>query len=309
MILPIGTKVRLLHTGEIGRVTALLPNGMIEVHLEIADMEIPASAEDLVVLHNQNAPIAKTLNIKPPKKQVHASSIKRPEKSPLLTSKKQIGYRDNRGLLLIFEPVPDASGTIHSYRMHLFNDSDYQLLFELKVLADQGKIVNKNGKIEAGQREQIGYFAKDLLNENPDVQSSARAMTTDAPGPWKKQDFRIKPKSFFNKAEQHPDFGTMVHVFPLVQQFLHRTSNPKKSLQNYTNKHLPKEKPNTQIGTQLYNLLDVEAKANFKHEIDLHIEKLHPHPSKLTPSDIVDLQIQAFESYVARAVELGIPYV
>lgn len=46
--------------------------------------------------------------------------------------------------------------------------------------------------------------------------------------------------------------------------------------------------------------------ASFPKFLDLHIEKLHPDPSRLTPQEIYKIQTSAFKKYIEKAIRLGV---
>ncbi|MEM8907482.1 MAG: Smr/MutS family protein, partial [Bacteroidota bacterium] len=51
---------------------------------------------------------------------------------------------------------------------------------------------------------------------------------------------------------------------------------------------------------------EVEDFARFESEIDLHIEKILDRPGKMSQSEMLRLQILAFDQYLEQAIRLGV---
>ena len=81
MLLGIGTRVKFLRTPDSGKITAKLGDGMVMVHLDDMDMEIPAFEEDLLreEAYLENNDLQKTLIEYP-----HLAKQKKEKELPLV---------------------------------------------------------------------------------------------------------------------------------------------------------------------------------------------------------------------------------
>ena len=79
MILAVGTKVKFKNSGDIGKVTALLEDGMVQVYIPADDMEIPAFEEDLTLADD---PRSSTSSYAPIKAKIIKGKQKKKSKRP-----------------------------------------------------------------------------------------------------------------------------------------------------------------------------------------------------------------------------------
>ena len=89
------------------------------------------------------------------------------------------------------------------------------------------------------------------------------------------------------------------------------TITPKKKtkeddLKSYTQKNV-RPVQYQEARNQQYNVHDVKEYANFKGEIDLHVENLQSRKGKMSSSEKLQLQLDHFEQYMDKAIRLGVP--
>lgn len=300
MLYAVGTKVKLIHTGDEGRVIGLLSNGMLNVHVLDDDMVIPVSPEDLS-LH--------TAERSQPKKPTASSTSfpsvkdsKTNKNSPAITSYSHESL-SHQGLLLAFEPVLQADATAEKYIVKLINDSSYDLLFQY-ALSLQGVVEEKvNNKLKAASVMRLGQLWYDELNDAPEVLVAIWRITTDGTGGKQEKRIRIKAKTFFKATQIAPLLHQSVHLFPVFGNLNTDRRDSKENLQNYT-KRMSRPKTRINYVGEKVNI-DTMAFAEFPTEIDLHIEKLLPDSQKLDKRAILRVQLEAFEHYINQAIRLG----
>lgn len=299
MLYSVGTKVRLIHTGDEGRVIAMLSNGMLKVHVLDDDMVIPVSTEDLELLDD-------TITTKIPSKSTAPS----PKIAPTPTSKPKnvINFPPNalthEGIFLAFNPKLNADATVEKYNIQLINDTDYDLLFQYS-LSLNGSVEEKiNKKLDAASVLSLGELWYDELNDAPEVHLASWRITTDGTGSKQEKKLRLKAKTFFKEGQVAPLLNKQLPLFQVFGNLKGTREKPKENLQSYT-KRLSKPKTRVSYTGKLYHI-DSAAYAEFPTEIDLHIEKLVTATKKLNKGAILKIQLAAFDEYINRAIRLGI---
>ncbi|NJL76398.1 MAG: hypothetical protein HC892_16635 [Saprospiraceae bacterium] len=133
----IGTKVKLVNTGDVGVITDILGDGIFSVFLEEEDMEIPAFADNLerIDKHKASASVVKGKQPKPV-----------PEPPKPMTQYKIL---TRKGLLLAFVPILQTDGTTKSFDLFLINDTPYDAIFEFEFFLNDNLIHSINKKLAA----------------------------------------------------------------------------------------------------------------------------------------------------------------
>lgn len=301
MLYAVGTKVKLIHTGDEGRVIGLLSNGMLNVHVLDDDMVIPVSPEDLAPFTDTPSAPKKIAPSSKPKISPPNSKSSKDSSSAITYSQEALSYQ---GLLLAFEPVLNADATAEKYWVKLINDSEYEILFQY-ALSLQGVVEEKvNNKLKAASVMPLGQLWYDELNDTPEVLISIWRITTDGTGGKQEKRIRLKAKTFFKSTQIAPLLHQSVHLFPVFENLNTERRDTKENLQNYTKRmSRPKTRINY-VGDKVN--IDTMAFAEFPTEIDLHIEKLLPDSAKLDKRAILRVQLEAFENYLNQAIRLGV---
>ena len=97
-----------------------------------------------------------------------------------------------------------------------------------------------------------------------------------------------------------------MHLYVLFDNLVSKKANKEDDLKSYTQKNV-RPVQYQKSGNQKYNVHDVEEYANFKGEIDLHIENLPSRKGKMSSSEKLQLQLNHFEQYMDKAIRLGVP--
>lgn len=308
MNFPLDFRVKNIHTGQIGRVTRWLSDEM--VMLNIDGDEIPAFVEDLLPANSDER--SESLLTK---KMLKNAAPPPPPASPTVL-KIMGGMVENRGILLAFEPIPLPNGLVSGYKIWLLNDSPDDLLFVFSWKTTTGKSSEIDEKSASRSCRFLGEMPYENLNLQPEISFEMRQLTTAGPSEPRHKSLKIKGKTFFQSLQLLPILENEAHVLSLFEKNeLEKTGSPTspkqpaESLADYSKKLAKKAVKPTAEQRATFRWLDLEEKAGFEPEIDLHIEKLVNDASKLTPGEIVQIQLRQTENFLDRAWRLGIDQV
>lgn len=298
MLFAIGGRVRLKHTGAEGVVHQILDENMVSVLLDDGD-DIPCFVEDLIRMEDYKRMLSK----KPPVKAkiVKGKSPKVPAEPDLPEAVQQYTILKSLGIQLAFEPQVRMDGITEKYLIHLINDTSYDVLFSFSMIRPNQVILKINDKLNKVSSMEVGELLFDQLNDSPTIEVECWQVTTAGTGKRFHKSLRIKAQQFFKKIRTAPILNKRVHHYLLFDNFDKET--PKgEDLKSYTLRNArPSRKRN-----QHYASHDVGAKANFHGEIDLHIDNLLDKPRKISQSEMLRIQISAFDVFIERAIQLGV---
>lgn len=308
MELPIGFRVKNIHTGEVGRVASWLDEQM--VMLDLGGDQIPAFVEDLLPATEADERDPKTTSFS--KKLSKNAAV---PAAPFVPQVVKImgGFVENRGIYLAFMPEKLPSGLVDFYKIWLVNDSADEVLFvfSLKTSGGDGeKLDEKSGSRTA---RFLGKINWDALNDAPEIRLELRRITTaGAENPIEKV-LKIRAKSFFGNVQPVPFLESEGPVLTLISKITDWETSAggtktADELADYSKK-VAKKPATTSAQHSTARWLDLEEKAGFEPEIDLHIEKLTTDPGRLTPSEIVQLQLRQADIFLDNAYRLGLDQV
>ena len=296
VLVRIGSKVYLRHSGETGVITALLENNMVSVLLDSDDMEIPAFTDDIIPADQHTAQKTRTK----PAAALHPT----PDDTTVIGNP-----GSNTGLHLSFDPILRGDATAEQYRIFLTNDTPNPLLVSYqRSTASYPRKKQITKKVEAHTALHLERIPFDELNEQIAIQFECCRLRTDGTGPRHTKSLRVKPKVFFKKMATDPILGRPVHfytLFPVIKDDRPtEQSSPSENLRSYTKKNLRQRKAES----NLRNFPDheVEEFASFLPELDLHIEMLVHNPKSYTAADILQIQLEHFDEYLDNAIRLGV---
>lgn len=300
MLLGVGSKVKLKHTGDRGEVTEILPEGMVNVYLYDVDMEIPVFEDDLI---SQEAALVEG-RIKFPK------NPPKPSPYPPQTDNAQTQYQILRsvGLQLAFEPVLNNEEITEYYNVWLINDLKYEFIISLILKFDGQTHSEKSLKIAPMSKTDCGTLPFDRLNDSPVFEMQKWRVSTQGTEGFAKNIVKIKPKTFFSKMKTAPFLNKPVHSF-LVFPKKEKKAESGEDLRNYTKRNASVKIPRAGEDYGRFRMHDVEEFASFNPEIDLHIEKLTSDWSGMNNAQILRLQLAHFENFMYEAIRLGVPRV
>jgi hypothetical protein len=296
MLFAKGTRVRFIRTGDTGIIQEMLSDGMVNVYLEKDQMTIPAFPEDL---ERADQPIQEG---KPPK----PNPLKKKEPDSIPFVEQSVGL-DNAGIHLAFLPIESVDGLIGDYEVYLINDTTYPVVFSITRSIRESVKDRGHGRIEPKTAQLTGSMPFDQLSDNPLFEVECWQITTHGTGPHLEKTVRLRPKAFFKKVRLAPFLNQQVHWFEL---FTSLQPPAKKShgedLLTYTQKNAVPTKKIHRPHASRADLYDVRSLAEFKPEIDLHIEQLTDNIKGLSNADIIRIQMQHFRQFLEKAIRLGV---
>ena len=307
MVFSKGTKVRLIHTDDIGEVEEWLEHDLIAVRLEDGEV-IPVLTEALERLQ-PDTPSKVKAKFVPGKKKVEPLPLQ-----PLPTSS-QYTVLKPQGLQLAFDPVVKANGTPDYYRIYLINDTQLNFIYQLALSLKKNSVWKTQGRLGPRTMVEAGSLRYAELNESAEIDLETWRLLPDGKGTGQRLGklLKLKPTQFFNKLTTAPYLNRQVVLYQL---FAEKTLSQKKespkvipppeSLRSYTNRAAQEK----QQSKRWYNLQEmpheVWEKATFKNEIDLHLQNLVDDPASIAKNQILSVQLSHFENFMQRAIRLGV---
>lgn len=300
MLFAIGTKVKFLHTGDEGIVKARLEKGMVSVYLPADDMEIPAAEEDLIRAEDVTKNPVKA-------KVVEGKKEKIAPKPPAVKIETQYAILKSMGIQIAFLSVENNERLTEKYLIYLINDTQYAIIFNIKFWLNY-RSETWGDKLPATSYIELGEMLYDDLNEAPEFDIEINWITTEGVGRPISKLLKIKAKSFFNTLRTAPLLNKPSHLYRLFEKPIIEAEPEVEDLQTYTKRHA---KPiwETTGNLKSFDQHSTNELANFSREIDLHIEALREENKKMTNSEIIAIQLSAFEAYINLAIRLGVPSV
>jgi DNA-nicking Smr family endonuclease len=305
MLHAIGTKVRLRATGDIGRIEAFLGDGMISVRLEDGDL-IPVFPEALLPADTDPAADSSVKARRVPGKREE-------KRFPVVTDTGDSQYLilNPWGVMLAFEPVLRNDATAERYRVFVVSDLAQPLVFGCIFRVDDSVVWERLGDFPGPAFKEMGEMLFDELNHRVVFRLEVREKRPTGTGPALIKEVKIKAKQFFRESTQRtaPLLNRRVHlykVFPTLDPApAAKKPKPAVDLVRYTEQQRKSRgaAPRRQL-RQLPH--EVEELAAFDTTIDLHIEKLVDDPAGLARNQILPTQLLYFESYLDKAVRLGV---
>ena len=302
MLYAIGSRVRLRFTGETGKVTGALEDGMLKIRLDDdPDFEIPTFEEDL-------EPYIDSSSTAPGHWVLGKGKQETTPHPPRRAIKSQYHILKPKGIQMAFEPMPGKEDIVSRYKVWLINDTAFEFLLQFDLFTTQAHIIDVEDKIGAMSALELGDILSDDLNDQPEVELEIHRLTTAGAELPLNKVVKIKPKQFFNNIQTVPIINVLAHHFVLFERF--DTPDPaqqvEEDLKLYTQQHArPKTQTDRHQNARPYRQFDVNEFSNFMPEIDLHIEVLHATPHKLNKGDILRIQMQACDRFIDRAVRVG----
>jgi Smr domain len=307
MLFGIGTRVKFRTTPDSGIITDKLGDDMVMVQLDGVGMEIPAFEEDLMreEEYAQYAHFQPLINEKA--NYIDRKSL---EKGPLSISTEIEPVFTNSGVHLAFHPKHKPNGEIEKLNILLLNDTDFDLVFTIDFVLFNDIKWSKNGKLNKANYEKLGEMAFDDINDSPAFDYTISPIYTEGVATQQDKTLKIKTKQFIKNFTFLKSLNLDVYDFTLLESF--GNDAPSDDLKKYTQSLLAQKKP---LPSQNNHVKKIDSAANvneyatFVKEIDLHIELLHDNIHKLTNMEIVNIQLRGFETYLSKAIQLGVPKV
>jgi len=212
---------------------------------------------------------------------------------------------------LAFLPKPDPDETVSRYETFLINDTASAVLFTSAFFLRDVLQERINGRLDPHSTRFLGFLFFDHLNDQPAFELECWKVTKTGTGPRLFRNLRIKPQQFFKNVKPAPLLEKEAHLFTVFENLESPAPREKKEdLRTYTKKNTPSPGEEEEIyGDWRDALPGVREYAEFVPEIDLHIEKLTELHAKLSNAEILRIQMSHFETFLAKAIRLGVPSV
>lgn len=289
MLFAIGSKVRLVFTGDIGTVVSMMDKDTVNVRLEDGD-EIPVDIENIRAFVDTT-----NKSIKPSQKQTF--------KAPESFHGKPKGT--NSGVLLAFHPFYDKEGLVEYYNVYLANDTSSNIIFDCAISFNNYSEPSINSLLKSNETVKLLRLEFTELNDHPRFEFTLWQSTTMGLENETKVNISVKAKQFFKKVKYISLLQVDGPCYTILQKFKSKAKEKAEDLLSYTKRNRKEQKEEI-----LYANIDaiggIKDKAEFLEEIDLHIEKLTKDHAKLDRSEKLRFQLRVFDDYIDQAIRLGI---
>lgn len=308
----IGTIVRFKYTGARAEILEDHMDRSFTVWLLDDDEEIVAFEEDIVPDHAfrgvEQSELQKQLaKKKPPKPPQLGMSTEElyfgktgfetpsPISAPTTSTYRSTPIKEippsNKGCYLAFHPTEE-----NHYTIYLVNDTATSFSFQFELWLGEELTHGFNKMIPASTYFPIGEFWQAQFNDRPHL-------VFECPRFNFSKKIKLKYRKFIRTQGPVPLLGISTYHFLLFTKLNPYTKSM--SLKEYTQGHqaVPPTFPPLH---QEADLLDV---ASFRHELDLHAEKLVSDTSEYSSAELFELQLRALEDYINKAHELELPEV
>ena len=305
MLLSTGTKVIFIHTGDEGVVRKLLDDDMVLVYLNSIQMEIPVFISDLTradKLPNQFSGKTEETKLKEDRLEDIAARGQKEVKNNIRTPR-------NEGIQIAFDPILQADGIPEKYHIYFINDTANPVLFQIDFYLNERLEESWSDTVPAAAYLQLEELFYDELNDFPCFEIECWKISTAGKEKSHRKTLKLKPKIFFKNVKTVSILQKKMHCFPVFES-LNEMPDKKDSspgnLIDYTKINAGNNSKKSS-NYKLYKYTSPTEYAKFDPVIDLHIENLTGNAAKMTNSEIMQLQLQKFEEFLAKAIRLGVP--
>ena len=294
MLLSKGSKVRLIRTGDLGRVTRVLPDGSVEVYLEEDDLSIVVAMDDLEKpgQASDRTPPPPVFDAAQP---IDLSEIKSflPRFSPYQVS-----------VQLVYEPIEQESNGNLIYQTWLLNATSSSILYEVEMLIHGRREYIRRGTMQAVSGVELGRFYFDELSDQPEYAIEVREVEARGTGPAHRQRIKLRPRQFMQRGKKVPLIEKPIHFYTVVET-LGEIPPPTENIYDYAERTVRTVRPQHRY----VPVNDLQSYAEFPVDLDLHIQRLRENAKPLPAADILPFQLNACRRYLDRAAQLGVPRV
>ncbi len=198
-----------------------------------------------------------------------------------------------KGIGLMFKAINKLSGEFNYYEIHFYNHTHEILLIDYQFYLDQ--------TMQYGFKKEADRYTSILLHEfKPDQLNDHPAFLLKC---WLKnkkpiyqdefeKEIRLKPKQYFAKTEsvefKQNGYFTLQFFSELPAYILPKQTGTKNEMMENKN-----QDPDDH---------EIISKANMPDSIDLHTENLFIDPQKTDASEILSIQLKAFEQFIEKAI-------
>lgn len=303
MLYTIGSRVKLRQTGDVGTVSRILGDDLVEVRLDGGLGHIPVPTDSLTYEHDM-----------PPsgEKSDGARYVEGKQKPTNEDEPIDLGLEYTIlkpwGIQVAFDPVMMADGeTPDRYRIFLINDFLDPVIFQIELDIAGRENWSRVGRLPGHQFVEAGELKHHELNDQPSINLEVRKQLSHGTGPRLFKKIKLKPKQFFRQRLTAPLLNRKVYhytVFPQLEKPLETKTNAE-NLSALTKREAGR-KPFLSAAKRYDNTPNPQDIASFPREIDLHVEALTKAPGRIPKGKHLGFQLDHCRAYLRRANELGI---
>lgn len=244
--------------------------------------------------------------------QAQSESKETKEEPALEEAKEYIPYLaddcTDRGLFVAFDLRNRTDPNPGPYEIVLINDTFQEFAFTCNLVSPVHVRPTVHGKLL--KHAAVVLYRMELveLNDTPEFQLDFWELKTNGSGAWQQATIGLKGNQFSKKLADAPLLEYPVYLYQIADHLdAPVRENAEKDLEQYTALLVEsRDLKNTALSTPV-PIADVERRAAFPDELDLHIESLAPRQWRsLHPADILRLQRNTFEQYFHDAIRLGL---
>lgn len=305
MLFTIGSRVRLKSTGDTGRVSEVISDGLIRVVLDNGLGSIPVPPEAIIPERSEE-------DARKASGGARFVSGKAASDQEVAPTELDLAYTILQpwGVQIGFDPVFRTVGDPERYRVYLINDTGKEIIFSVQLLVGKQVAWNRIGQLDGTAFFELGDLKHQELNDTASLEIDVRPKVQSGTGVAYRQSLKIKPKQFFKKFITAPLLNRKVYHFTVFPSLEKTPTTPAKKTETLSKltKEAAKEqrsKPNASL-RKVSTTPDPAQLATFPRSIDLHIEKLLADPSSLPKQQYLFFQLQKARIYLKEAHRLGI---
>jgi len=282
----VGDTVLLLHSGEEGTITDILDDEMAMVRVN--GVVFPVYMDQLDFPYFKRFTAKKTTDQKRP--FVSGENLPVEVQAP--------ATRKETGVFLSFLPVYDDSPDdplVQTFKVHLLNETVLSYHFHYRMLLNGRMEIEIMNLLLPFSHFYLNDFPFDMLNDRPRFEFIFSLQHADAAKAESYQSV-IKPKArqVIKQINDLRENQNATFSYLLFEQYPGK-ARPKEELWNLPDR-----------SSEIKYIDPAQQSASYvpRYEVDLHIEKLIEHPEKLSPADMLMLQLGEFH----RQLELAIAH-
>ena len=277
----VGDKILLKRTGEEGTVVAFISNDMIEV--EVAGVVFPVWEDEV------DHPYLKWFTEKNRQKK----KTEAPEQLPVEKPKER-QKRLAQGIYLSFMPVfkvEEMEDIVDHLKVYLLNEMPVAIDFRYEVGNPKTSLFQHEGKLHSFGNVYLHSIDWEEINDQPRFQWHVADADHEGQKPEEGL-LKIKPRKLFDQINELLLKNEPTFSFQLVSDFVPLPPEEKEPPKSQ------KPQPGGRKQREVYHsFADLP-----RNEIDLHIDQLIKDFKKLSPGEILDIQLRALERQLHLAI-------
>lgn len=281
----IGDKIIVLLTDEEGTVVDIINEKMVMI--EVKGVKFPAYTDqiDFPYFKQFTQQLKKTVQ----KKKIFIDEVKKEKGSS------RIKVAD--GVWLNFFPVFDKDvfddDVVEKFKLHLVNQTPDGLNFSYNLVFANQSTFELKGQVQPLQDFYLHDVLFEDLNDNPRFDFEfTLAQTNKRKADYFEQSLKLKARQVFKQIEEMKMKQEASFSYQLFETYPDKAEEEKVDLSGLKNK------PKIYDLSRIRDFLEPA-----RTVVDLHIEKLHDDPSKLSNSEKLGLQLKTFEKYYELALQ------